>query len=96
MLFGLFLKVPSILQVISLVICVAHSCLPLTSKNTKNNWNKRANTTKDIAAIKNVLTNNSLMLKTNDLTYCMVFPAYYVSITSYGTLNGTKNCETLF
>ena len=25
-----------------------------------------------------------------------IFPAYYVSITSYGTLNETKNCETVF
>jgi len=24
-----------------------------------------------------------------------MFPAYYVSITSYGTLNGTKNRENL-
>jgi len=42
------------------------------------------------------LNNNSLKFKTANLTYCMIFPAYYISITSCGTLNRTKNCKNLF
>jgi hypothetical protein len=41
------------------------------------------------------LNNNSLKFKTVDLMYCMIFPAYYISITSYGTLNTTKICKTI-
>ena len=44
---------------------------------------------------KNILNNNSLKFKTADLMYCMIFPAYYIIITSYGTLQETYFMELL-
>jgi hypothetical protein len=44
---------------------------------------------------KNILNNNSLKFKTAVLMYCMSFPAYYIVITSYGTLSTTKFCKTI-
>jgi hypothetical protein len=44
---------------------------------------------------KNILNNNSLKFKTADLMYCMIFPAYYIIITSYGTLQETLLYKTI-